>query len=357
MKKAIASVLLLCLFASVAAASEPAAQALIDGGHWKWLRAMAAPRVAANPNDAEAAYLLGYAKAFLGDLDGGLALAEKALALNGQNADYHFLVGRICGQKAENAGIFKGLGLARRFKKEAEIAISLNPNHIEALTDLMEFYFEAPGIAGGDKKKAYALADQIGKINAARGFLAQATLAGKEKEKDPAKFESLFRKAVEADPRYYGAHMALANILATDTCKKYDESEKLAREAIKIDPGRPSAYAMLVTLFVLKDRWQDLDAVLAESEKNLPDNLYPYFQAGRMLLNLGKDLPRAERYFRKYLSQEAEGNYPHHANTHWRLGQVLEKQGRKPEAISEMQTALKLEPEFEPARKDLKRLN
>lgn len=356
MKKVITATLLLCLLGSPATASDPMAQVLIDGGHWKRLRAMAAPRVAANPNDAEAAYLLGYAKVFLGDLDGGLALAEKALALNGQSADYHFLVARICGQKAENAGIFKGLGLARRFKKEAEIAISLNPNHIEALTDLMEFYFEAPGIAGGDKKKAYALADQIGKINVARGFLAQATLAGKEKEKDPAKFESLFRKAVEADPRYYGAHMALANILATDTFKKYDESEKLSREALKIDPGRPTAYAMLVTIFVLKDRWPELDTALADSEKNVPDNLYPYFQAGRILLIAGKDLPRAERYFRKYLTQEAEGNYPHHAAAHWRLGLVLEKQGRKPEAISELQTALQLEPEFEPAKKDLKRL-
>jgi tetratricopeptide (TPR) repeat protein len=356
MRKIIATALLLCLFGSVAAASDPAAQALIDGGHWKRLRAMAAPRVAANPNDAEAAYLLGYAKAFLGDLNGALALAERALALNGQNADYHFLVGRICGQKAQDAGIFKGLGLARRFKKEAEIAISLNPNHIEALTDLMEFYYQAPGIVGGDKKKAYVLADQIGKINAARGYLAQAALAGKEKEKDPAKFESLFRKAVEADPRHYGAHISLANILGTDSFKKYDESEKLAREAIKIDPDRPSAYAMLATLFVLKDRWQELDAILAEAEKNVPDNLYPYFQAGRLLQNTGKDLPRAERYFRKYLSQEAEGNYPHHANAHWRLGQVLEKQGRKPEAISEIEAALQLEPEFEPAKKDLKRL-
>ena len=35
---------------------------------------------------------------------------------------------------------------------------------------------------------------------------------------------------------------------------------------------------------------------------------------------------------------------------------ILEKQGKKPEAISELQTATKLDPKFEQAQKDPKRL-
>src|SRR5262249_54500279 len=73
-------------------------------------------------------------------------------------------------------------------------------------------------------------------------------------------------------------------------------------------------------------------------------------------LTKDKDLPRAERYFRKYLSQEPEGQTPSLAAAHWRLGLVLEKQGRKPEAITEMETALRLQPSFAPAKKDLQRL-
>jgi tetratricopeptide (TPR) repeat protein len=54
--------------------------------------------------------------------------------------------------------------------------------------------------------------------------------------------------------------------------------------------------------------------------------------------------------------QEPEGNTPHLAAAHWRLALVLEKEGRKADAIAELQTAVKLKPDFEDARKDLKRL-
>lgn len=68
------------------------------------------------------------------------------------------------------------------------------------------------------------------------------------------------------------------------------------------------------------------------------------------------DLPRAERYLRKYLTQEAEAESPSHAAARWRLGLVLEQPGRKAEAISEIEAAVKAEPSIEPAKKDLKRL-
>jgi len=73
-------------------------------------------------------------------------------------------------------------------------------------------------------------------------------------------------------------------------------------------------------------------------------------------LTAEKDPARAERYFRKYLSQEPEGHAPSLSRAHWRLGQALEKQGRKPEGISEIEMAVRLEPDFEGAKKDLKRL-
>ena len=41
---------------------------------------------------------------------------------------------------------------------------------------------------------------------------------------------------------------------------------------------------------------------------------------------------------------------------HWRLGLVLEKEGKKADAIAEVQTATRLDPKFEQAQKDLKRL-
>jgi tetratricopeptide (TPR) repeat protein len=80
------------------------------------------------------------------------------------------------------------------------------------------------------------------------------------------------------------------------------------------------------------------------------------YAAARTLVTAGKDLPRAEGYFRRYLQQPPEANTPSHAGAHWRLSQIYQKQGKKNEAIAELQTALSLDPNLEPAKKDLKAL-
>jgi len=88
----------------------------------------------------------------------------------------------------------------------------------------------------------------------------------------------------------------------------------------------------------------------------VPDDLGPHYQAGKVLLNSGKDLPRAERYFRKYLTIEPEGGDPPIAAAHWRLGLVLEKEGKKAKAIAEMEEAIRLDANFKEAKNDLKRM-
>ena len=168
--------------------------------------------------------------------------------------------------------------------------------------------------------------------------------------------EQDYLKAAAASPADYEVLQTLADFYASDGEKKYDLAEKYARQAIRVDPGRVYAFSSLASAYAAAERWTDLDQSLAEAGKRVPDDFTPYYQAGRTLLVEGKDLPRAERYFRKYLSQEPEGEAPTLAHAHWRLGLVLEKEGRKPEAISEVETALRLKPDLEEAKKDIKRL-
>jgi tetratricopeptide (TPR) repeat protein len=111
----------------------------------------------------------------------------------------------------------------------------------------------------------------------------------------------------------------------------------------------------LARAYALQSRWKDLEAVLATAEKNDSDDLDPYYQAGKALLLQSGETARAERFFRKYLTQEAEGERPDLASAHWRLGLVLGKQGREQEAFAEVEKALQLKPNFEQAKKDLKR--
>ncbi|MFI5372435.1 MAG: tetratricopeptide repeat protein, partial [Candidatus Eisenbacteria bacterium] len=103
-------------------------------------------------------------------------------------------------------------------------------------------------------------------------------------------------------------------------------------------------------------RWDDLDRTLADAELNVPDDLAPMYQAGRVSLVEHGDAERAERCFRHYLTRPPEAGGSPPAAAHWRLGLALEKQGKRTEALAEMETANRLDPKFEPAKKDLQRL-
>ena len=220
---------------------------------------------------------------------------------------------------------------------------------------MMEFYLQAPGIVGGDAKKGAALADEIGRIDPASGFLAKARVMIATKAQGD--LESLYRQAADAAKTpdvKYDATSRLMNFYLAPKTSKPEAAEQQARALLKIDPHRSGGYAGLSIVYATAGRLADLDAVLADVEKNLPDNLGAFYQAGRVLLTQGKELPRAERYLRKYASQEPEPNQPALAAAHWRLGLVLEKEGRKPDAIAELEQAVKLKPDFDDAKKDLK---
>jgi len=346
------ALLLAAPLAASAAPDDPVA--LMEVGHFKQARTLVEAREKANPDDASAPYLRSRMKLVTDDARAALPLAERAATMEPKNADYRYQVAECVGTMAQRAGVLKGLGLAKRFKREAEAALALDPRHLDALEGLIEFYSVAPGIAGGDDKRARALADTLVAIDAVRGRLAQATLAFRDKQ--PVRGEEALRQAVQADPNSYPAHLSLARFCAGDAQKRWDEAEQHARAALTLDPGRVGAWSMLAYLYAHLQRWDDLDRTLAESERAVPDNLAPCYQAARTLLADDREPGRAERWFRKYLTQEPELGSPTLALAHWRLGLVVEKQGRRPEALSEVETALHLKPDLDDAKKDLKRL-
>ena len=304
-----------------------------------------------NANDPETLFLTAAVRHIWGDLDGAEKLAERAVAAEPNNARYHFRLAMIEGEKAQKASVIHQLGLARRFKKEAETTLTLDPNHVRALHTMIDFHMQAPGVVGGDKAKARAFADQLMKIDAAEGYRAQITLARYDKQE--GRIEELLRKAVEARPANYDARMALGDWCGSQ--KKFEEAERHAREAARIHPDRALPYGLLAVVLVHQDKWSDLDATLTQAGNADPDNLLPYFRAANNCLSRKVELPRAERYFRKYLLQEPEPRQPSLAVAHWRLGLVLEQQGRKSEAVAELQEAVKLDA-TSPAKADLKRL-
>ena len=95
---------------------------------------------------------------------------------------------------------------------------------------------------------------------------------------------------------------------------------------------------------------------------------YPYTEttytgtatSARARLRDAIELPRERRATcKKYLTEtkEPEAGALLLAGAHWSLGsRVLRRKGRLPPARSELETVLRLKPDFQPARQDLERL-
>ena len=338
--------------ASNPGSQQPDAQALMQAGHWKRARALLEPEVKAHPNDARDCYLLAEVKAAFKDLEGALPLAQHAVDLDGKSSDYHLELGRIYGKMAAQASLFAAGALALKFRKQVETAVELDPKNVDALDALMQFKFQAPTAMGGDKDQARALAEKITALNPSEGYLAQSELA--ELGKDPTQTVADLRKAVQANPKNYDALSAIAKFYTQPAHVNYDEATKYARAALQFDPTQIGAYWILARVYALEERWGELDQILQASGKEVPDDLRPFYEAAQALAETGKDLPRAEGYAKKYLSQAPEGEEPGDAEARRLLGVLFEKQGRKTEARLEFQTAHQIEPNSKAAKKDLK---
>src|SRR5262249_24739800 len=181
------------------------------------------------------AALLARVKQTYGDLDAALPLAESAVRLDPKNADYHWTLAWIVGQQAQKASIFRQLGLAKRFRHEAEAAIALDPKHIDARLGLISFYVQAPGIAGGDKTKAEQVAADVAKVDPAWGHMARARFL--RETKADADFETLYRQARDAatTPNVkYEATASLINTYLNAKTPKWALAEELVRGLITL---------------------------------------------------------------------------------------------------------------------------
>jgi tetratricopeptide (TPR) repeat protein len=342
-------VILLAGAAVLAAQTQPSPRELIEADHWKRARAIVEARTS---TDAETFYLKATIKQAQGELDAAEKFAQQAVAANPKDADYHYRLSDITGEKAQNASVFHQIGLGRTFKKECDTALAINPNHLKALFNMMQFYLHAPGVIGGDKAKASTMADQIAKLDPVSGVQAHLEIARLQKQDD--KVSEIVRNAVAMKAETFDAHMMVANFQAGQKEPRFDDALPHAREAMRMHPDRVGPHSLIASIQARQQKWAELDATLAQAEKDVPDNLFPYFRAGNALLNGKSDLPRAERYFRKYLTAEPELHFPSASAAHWRLGLVLEQAGRKQEAIGEWQTAVKLDPNS-PAKQELKK--
>jgi tetratricopeptide (TPR) repeat protein len=311
--------LLLLAAGASAAAADDSAPALLAAGRVDDAIITLRGRIGAMPSDAAAHNLLCRAYFSIGDWNRSVSACEQAVSLDPQNSRYHLWLGRVYGEKADSSSFFTAAGLAKKVRAEFEQAVQLDPDNVDARTDLAEFYLEAPGIVGGGQDKARAQVQTLAKLDPAKAHWVKGRLA--EKRKDPVGAEKEYRAAVEAS---HGSALAWFNLaLFYRHGQRWDEMEEAIRHASSAPLSRPE--------------------VLMESAD--------------VLIRSGRNFPLAIELLRRYLASNSTVEEAPTFKAHYLLGTALEKQGDQQGAAEEYRAALSLAKEFSRAKEALNRLN
>jgi tetratricopeptide (TPR) repeat protein len=311
--------LLLLSFAApalYAQSTSPGVQ-LFESGDWAGAKAEFSVAVRRNDRDARAYYYLGRLAMIEDELEAAAEHFERATRLEPNVSDYHLWYGNATYQQVPRVSKLKQPFLARRVKSEFERAVELDARNIDARDVLVDFYSMAPGIMGGSADKAREQAQAIARIDAMRGHLAFARLA--VSAKDTPAVEREMNAAIAATPDSLRGYSALANW--------YAEQKK----------------------------WPQAFATLDPYIKQHPDDPYGPYGIGRLAALSGQQLERGEQGIRAFLAKP-----PKDAGrlvlslAYVRLGQVLEHQGKRAEARSAIEQAVKIDPRNDYAKKALK---
>lgn len=320
---------LLCTFALCAQAwasghaaaspcpARPAVANELKAGKYDQTIAVLQKQISANPKDGQAALWLARSFMDIGKYDQAVTFAEQAVGLSPQCSEAHFWLARSLGIKAEKNRSF---WLARKSKLEYEAAVKLDPDNLEARSDLMEFYLEAPWILGGSKDKAWAQVQAIASRNTLKGDLARALYWRDLNKMDRAEKE--YQKVMAAKPQHANAYFQVADFY--EAVGKPNEVEAAIREASLIEPNDPRL---------------DFYSAVANVMK-------------------GQSLSKAEQELKTYLEKAPPRNdYPPYASAHDWLGRIYEMWGKNQEAVAQYREALELSPDNETAHNALQRLD
>jgi len=204
--------------------------------------------------DAAVFELMGRNYYGLGDFKKATEVLEKAAALEPENSEVYLWLGRAYGRRAETSSMLTAPGFATKARQFFERAAQLNPNNLDAQSDLFEYYLEAPGFLGGGFDKASATAAQISRLNAAEGYLAQAKLA--EKRKEFSRAEAHLRRAVELAPQQVGRFIDLARLFTKQG--RYHDADLSLAKAEQIEPNSPRLMFAKADLYIKSKRNLDV---------------------------------------------------------------------------------------------------
>jgi len=243
-----------------------------------------------DPNDARALNLR--CRVFYAEerWDDAIGACSRAVQIDGGNSSYHMWLGRAYGGKAQQVALMAAYKLARQIRVEFETAASLDAKNGEALSDLGQFYAEAPGIVGGGYAKAEGIAKQLDAFAPARAHDLRAEIA--EQKKD------------------------------------YGGAEKELRAAISASHSSAQSWMDLGSFYSRHERWDEMVAAVQSGAVAADRDHGPALADGAAtLIKAGREPKLAIDWMRDYLASDALSEGAPAFVVRVRLGTLLNQQG------------------------------
>ena len=291
---------------------------LFEAGRFTEAKTVFEPAFRSNAADAAAAFYLGRIATEGRRHDRAADYFESATKLEPKNSTYFLWLGRAYGRQAQVANVLRQPGLAKKAKGAWERAIELDADNLDARSDLIQYYVQAPGFLGGSSAKALEQAEEIRKRNALRGYLELGGLYERE------------RKLDDAEQAYLGA-------------AKENSDRHVGEYRLGLFYQNTGAYDKAFDLF---------EAMVVAN----PTEVGALFQIGKTGALSGQRLERSEEVLKAYLQTTPGPNDPSLAAAHWRLGLVHQWRRDREQAKAEYEIARRLDPTFKPATESLKKL-
>jgi len=270
---------------------------------------------ATGPGAAQAQSLLCRVHFALADWDAAVKDCQQAVRLDSQNSVDHMWLGRALGQKAGHAPFFSAFSLGKRVRSEFEQAVLLDPHNAPALTDLGDFYADAPAVVGGGADKAQSIANQLDQFDPPRAHELRARLA--------------------------------------ESHQDFAAAERELRQAISLSPHPASQWTVLAAFFLRRRRWSDLDAAIhncvAAAARDKHSGVALYDGAG-VLIESDRQPALAAKMLEDYLASPFKTEEGPAFIAHIRLGRLKLKLGDSAGAKREFAAASALAHEYNPAQ-------
>lgn len=271
------------------------------------------------PKNGDIQLLLAKSYLELQEHEAAIHSAEKAVALAPESSVYHEWLGRAYGEKADHAGWFSAISLAKKTRKEFQTAVELDERNFSARQALIEFDCSAPGMVGGGEDKAQPHIKELMQLDAAEGHYAAGNC--RRQKKDFAVADEEFAKALESRPKSAELIYDIG-----DYAVRHEQAERLIAVAEAGDHAAPN-----------DPRGKFYRAVSLVLEKEKPE------EAEKLLREYAKRAPRRT-------------GFPSPAAAHAWLGRLYENRDDLASAREEFENALRLDPRNKMAQEELKKL-